>query len=100
MYGEKPQEKSYHIPIEDSQPELGVIIEKLQSIINRYNGIVYETAQKLQKIKKYEKPPIPVDAEIEGQSESATEEINYLLLRLNDLNEVAEKNLRHLGEIV
>lgn len=99
MYGEKSQEKPYHIPAEDSQPELGVIIKKLQSIVNHYEGIVYDTNQKLQKIKKYEEPPT-VEAGIEEQPESATEEINYLLFRLKDLNEMAEKNLRHLGEII
>lgn len=92
MHGEKIQE--IH------QPELATIIEKLQSAVNRYDAIVCDTRTKLQTIKKYEEPSTLNEAVKEKQPESATEEINRLLFRLNDLNETAERNLRHLREIV
>ena len=47
MYGEKIQEKGYDMPTSVHQPELNVIIEKLQSVVNRYDGIVFETRTKL-----------------------------------------------------
>jgi len=100
MYGEKIQEKGYDVPTEIHQPELNVIIEKLQNAVNRYDGIVCETKCKLQTIKRYEEPSTLNDAVKEKNPESATEEINRLLYRLNDLNEKAEANLRHLREII
>ena len=100
MYGEKIQEKGYDMPASVHQPELNVIIEMLQSALNRYDGIVCETRTKLQMIKKYEEPSTLNEAVNEKQPESATEEINRLLFRLNDLNETAERNLWHLREIV
>lgn len=100
MYGEKIQEKGYDMPTSVHHPELNVIIERLQSAVNRYDGIVCETRTKLQTIKKYEEPSTHNEAVKEKQPESATEEINSLLFRLNDLNEKAEINLRHLREIV
>ena len=51
MYGEKIQEKGYDMPTSVHQPELNVIIERLQSAVNRYDGIVCETRTKLQTIK-------------------------------------------------
>ena len=100
MYGEKIQEKDYDMPTSVHQPELNVIIERLQSAVNRYDDIVCETRTKLQTIKKYEEPSTLNEAVKGKQPESATEEINCLLFRLNDLNEMAEINLRHLREIV
>lgn len=100
MYGEKIQEKGYDMPTSVHQPELNVIIERLQSAVNRYDCIVCDTRTKLQTIKKYEEPSTLNEAVKEKQPESATEEINRLLFRLNDLNETAERNLRHLREIV
>lgn len=100
MYGEKIQEKGYDMPTSVHQPELNVIIERLQSAVNRYDDIVCETRTKLQTIKKYEEPSTLNEAVKEKQPESATDEINRLLFRLNDLNETAEINLRHLREIV
>lgn len=100
MYGEEIQEKGYDMPISVHQPELNVIIERLQSAVNRYDDIVLETRTKLQTIKKYEEPSTINEDVKEKQPESATEEINRLLFRLNELNEVAERNLRHLREIV
>lgn len=100
MYGEKIQEKGYDMPTSVHQPELNVIIERLQSAVNRYDDIVCETRSKLQTIKKYDEPSTLNEAVKEKQPESVTEEINRLLFRLNDLNEAAERNLRHLREIV
>lgn len=100
MYGEKIQEKGYDMPISVQPPELNVIIEKLQNAVNRYDVIVCETRIKLQNIKNYEEPLTRNEAAKEKQPECATEEINYLLFSLNELNEAAERNLRHLGEIV
>lgn len=100
MYGEKIQEEGYDMPKSVHQPELNVIIERLQSAVDRYDGIACETRTKLQAIKNYEEPLKLSEAEKEKQPESATEEINRLLFRLNELNEAAERNLRHLGEIV
>lgn len=100
MYGEKVQEKGYDMPTSVHQPELNVIIERLQSAVNRYDGIVCETRTKLQTIKKYDEPSTLNESVKDKQPESATEEINRLLFRLNDLNETAEMNLRHLREIV
>lgn len=100
MYGEKIQEKGYDGPTSVHQPELNVIIERLQSAVNRYDEIVCETQSKLQTIKKYDEPSTLNEAVKEKQPESVTEEINRLLFRLNDLNEAAERNLRHLREIV
>lgn len=100
MYGEKIHEKGCDMPTAIHQPELNVIIEKLQSAVNRYDGIVCETKGKLQAIKRYDEPSTLNEAVKEKQPESATEEINRLLYRLNDLNEKAEGNLRHLTEII
>jgi hypothetical protein len=100
MYGEKIQEKGYDMPTAIHQPELATIIERLQSAVNRYDGIVCETKGKLQTIKMYDEPSTLNEAVKEKQPESVTEEINRLLYRLNDLNEKAEGNLRHLREIV
>jgi hypothetical protein len=100
MYGEKIQEEGYDMPVSIHQPELNVIIEKLQSAVNHYNDIVCETKGKLQTIKRYNEPSTLIEAEKEKQPDSATEEINCLLYRLNDLNEKAEGNLRHLREII
>jgi hypothetical protein len=100
MYGEKIQEKGYDMPTAIHQPELALIIEKLQNAVNRYDGIVCETKQKLQTIKRYDEPSPLNDAVKEKQPESVTEEINRLLYRLVELNEKAESNLRHLREIV
>lgn len=101
MYGEKIQEKGCDMPTSVHQTELNVIIERLQGAVNRYDVIVCETRTKLQMIKKYEEPSTPLNEAVkEKQPESATEEINRLLFRLNDLNEAAEINLRHLREIV
>lgn len=100
MYGEKIQEKGYDMPTSVHQPELNVIIERLQNAVNRYDGIVCETRSKLQTIKTYDEPSTLNEDVKEKQPESATEEINCLLFRLNDLNEAAERNLRHLREIV
>lgn len=100
MYGEKIQEKGYDMPTAIHHPELNVIIEKLQNAVNRYDGIVCETKGKLQTIKRYDEPSTLTEAVKEKQPESATEEINRLLYRLNDLNEKAEGNLRHLREII
>ncbi len=100
MYGEKIQEKGYDMPTSVHQPELNVIIERLQNAVNRYDGIVCETKSKLQTIKRYDESSTLNEAMNEKQPESVTEEINRLLYRLNDLNEKAEGNLRHLREIV
>ncbi len=100
MYGEKIQEKGYDMPTSVHQPELNVIIERLQSAVNRYDGILCETRAKLQTIKRYDEPATLNEAVKEKQPESVTEEINRLLYSLNDLNEKAESNLRHLREIV
>ena len=100
MYGEKIQEKGYDMPTAIHQPELATIIERLQSAVNGYDAIVCETRTKLQMIKYYEEPQTISEAMKEKQPESVTEEINRLLFRLNDLNETAERNLRHLREIV
>lgn len=100
MYGEKIQEKGYDMPKSIHQPELKVIVERLQSAVNRYDGIVCETRNKLQAIKNYEEHLKLNEATKEKHPESATEEINCLLFLLNELNEAAESNLRHLGEIV
>lgn len=100
MYGENIQEKVGSIPTLVDRPELNVIIEKLQSSVNRYDDIVCETRIKLQMIKKYEEPSTNNEVAKEKQPECATEEINRLLFRLNEINEAAERNLRHLREIV
>lgn len=100
MYGKQIQEQGCDMPKSVHQPELNVIIEKLQSAVNRYDGIVCETRNKLQAIKNYEEHLKLNETEKEKQPESATEEINRLLFLLNELNEAAERNLLHLGEIV
>lgn len=100
MYGEKIQEKGYDMPTSVQQPELNVIIERLQGAVNRYYDIVCETKSKLQTIKRNVEPPTLNEAMKEEQPKSVTEEINRLLNGLNDLNEKAESNLRHLREIV
>lgn len=88
------------MPTSVHQPELNVIIERLQYAVNRYDDIVCETKNKLQTIKRYDEPSTLSEAVKGKQPESATEEINCLLSSLNDLNEKAESNLRHLREIV
>lgn len=101
MYREEIQEKDYSMPTSVRQPELNLIIERFQCAISHYDGIVCETRKKLQMIKKYEEPSSTLSEAVkENQPESILEEINRLLSRLNDLNEAAEGNLRHLQEIV
>lgn len=103
MYvGEKNQEKGYDMPtlVQAQKPELETIIEKLQYVVDRYYGLVCETGTKLQMIKKYEESSTLNEDVKEKQPESATNEINRLLDMLNDLNDKAEVNLRHLREIV
>lgn len=100
MYREKIQEKGDDMPTQIHQPELEVIIERLQGAVNRYEDIVCETKVKLKIIKIYDEPSTLNDVVKEKQPESLTEEINRLIYRLNDLNEKAEGNLRHLREIV
>jgi hypothetical protein len=100
MYTEKNLASRVEEPIEIQQPELQRIIEKLMSAVNRYDGIVCETKSRLYAIKKNNENPAPIDTLKEKPSESATDEINRLIYKLNDLNEVAEANLRHLVQIV
>ena len=100
MYGKKIQDKGYDMPTAIHQPELVIIIERLQSAVNCYDNVVFETKQKLQTIKRYDEPSTLNDAVKEKQPESITEEINCLLFQLNYLNEKAKGNLRHLQEIV
>jgi hypothetical protein len=95
-----PEVLTEDMPTSVHQPELNVIIERLQSAVNRYDGIVCETKSKLQTIKRYDEPSTLKEAMEEKQPESVTEEIIRLLYSLNDLNEKAESNLRHLREIV
>ena len=100
MYGETIQGKGCDMPTAIHQPELSVIIEKLQNAVNRYDGILCETKGRLQMIKRHDEPSTLNEAVKEKQPESVTEEINRLLYRLNDLNEKSEGNLRHLQEII
>ena len=102
MYGEKIQEKRCDMPTSIHQPELSVIIERLQDVVNHYDGILCETRNKLQMIKKHEESSKVREKENaeKKEPESATEEINRLLFILCELNERAEINLRHLSEIV
>jgi len=100
MYKEKIQEKGYDMPTSVHQPELKVIIERLQIAVNRYDDIVCETKDKLHMIKRYDEPSTLNEAVEEKQPESVTEEIIRLLYSLNYLNDKAESNLRHLREIV
>ena len=102
MYGEKIQEKGHDTPTSVHQPELKLIIERLQSVVNHYDGILCQTRNKLQMIKKHEEPSNVTDRgnADKKEPESATEEINRLLFYLCELNERAEINLQHLSEIV
>jgi hypothetical protein len=100
MYGEKIQVTGYDEPTTIHQPEFSLIIGKLESAVNRYDSIVCETKEKLQAIKSYDKPSTLKESVKDKQPESITEEINLLLDRLNELNEKAEGNLRHLRKIV
>ena len=100
MYREKIKEEGYDMPTAIHEPELSVIIGKLHTAVNHYDAIVCETKGKLQTIKRYDDPSTLNEAIKEKQPESVTEEINRLLYLLNDLNEKAEGNLRHLREIV
>ena len=100
MYGEKIQEKGYDMPTSVQQPELNVIIERLQSAVNRYDDIVCETKSKLQAIKRYDEPATLNEDGKEKQPGSVTEEINHLLYNLEFLNEKSQSNLRHLRDIV
>lgn len=100
MYEKEINEKGYDMSSLAHQPGLNVIIDRLQDAVNRYDEILGGTRIKLQMIKKYEEPSTLDETVKEKQSESAIDEINRLLSRLNELNETAERNLRHLGEIV
>lgn len=100
MYEKETQEKGYDMPPKAHQPELSVIIDRLQDAVTRYDEILCGMRIKLQTIKKYEEPSTLEEALKEEKPESATQEINRLLSRFNELNEKAERNLRHLGEIV
>jgi hypothetical protein len=100
MYNEKMQEKNYDKSTKIHQPELAVIVDRLQNVINRYDDIVCETKNKLQMIKKYEEPATLKEVTKEKQPESVTEEIHRLICLLDELNERALSNLRHLREIV
>jgi hypothetical protein len=100
MYGEKIQETGCDKPTSIHQPELSVIIERLQSIVIYYGSILCETKEKLQAIKRFEQRSTLKEVEKEKEPETATEEINYLLSILDDLNNKAAENLRHLRKIV
>lgn len=100
MYEKETQEKGYDMPTKAHAPELSVIVDRLQDAVTRYDEILCGTRIKLQMIKKYEEPSALEETVTGERPESATQEINRLLSRFNDLNETAERNLRHLGEIV
>lgn len=101
MYGEKvQQEKAYDMPTAIHQPELQRIVEKLQDAINLNDNIVLETRGRLQNITRFEEPKNDTDAAKEPPRESVLDEVNYLINRLKNLNNIAESNLRHLKEIV
>lgn len=99
MNRENIQEKDYNMSDTVHQPELALIIEKLQRAVYRYDDILWETHQRLQAIKKYEEP-LTFNEHSKEPAETAIEELNRLLLRLNDLNDMAERNLLHLRDIV
>jgi hypothetical protein len=100
MYKEQIKEKGSDMPTAIHQPELNVIIERLANAVNRYDDILSETKHKLQTIKKYDEPATSNEVSKETEPDSLIEEIHFLLFKLNDLNERAEANLRHLREIV
>ena len=94
------QEQNVGMPTSIHRPELNIIIEKLQGAVKRYDDIVCETKNRLQMIKRYDEPSTLNSIVKEIIPESATEEINRLIDFLDELNDKAESNLRHLREIV
>ena len=101
MHEEKvQQEKAYDMPTAIHQPELQRIIENLQDAINGYDNIVCETRGKLQTIKRYDEPKENGGDVKEAQPECALDEVNRLIYRLRNLNNIAQSNLSHLREIV
>lgn len=82
------------------RPELQKIVEALKDAINFYDTLVYETKDKLQIIKRFEEPKNVHKEEKETSPECVLEEVDYLIGRLRNLNDIAESNLRHLRQIV
>lgn len=82
-------------------PELQIIIDRLRGRLECYEIILNDTAIKLKEIKKYVGIPCGVLKVVsEKPSESAIEELYKLVERFGELNERAERNLKHLGEII
>jgi len=92
-------EFSKAIGIQTRNPELPEIIERLQREINHYEELANETHNTLLRIKKYDEPLDHSDAK-EITPESALEELQYLLVRFNNLNNKARINLNHLKQII
>jgi len=92
-------ESSYELtPVNEAEiPGLILILEGLQNAVNRYDSILKETRQKLQTILKYDEPMN--ESVKEKEPESIIEDINRWLIKLHELNSMAEMNLRHLKKI-
>lgn len=100
MYDQN-QEIRYDNPIgTPSQSELAIIIERLQSALQRYDDVVCKTESKLQMITKYVEPSPHCEESFEKHPENVIETIKGLLFVLDDLNIRSEINLRHLAKIV
>ncbi len=80
-------------------PELGIIINKLDSLMMRYNEINSLIAEKLDSIKGFEKNLINNDSSID-RGNSALGKIQSLLDVFELENDRAYANLEHLRSII
>lgn len=99
MYGEQVQTKGFDTP-EISRPAMADFGERLQSAVNRFDGLTIELKQKLQTIKRIDEPISAQDGIKEKQPDCVMDELNRLLWKINDYNERLEGCLRHFNQIV
>lgn len=100
MYENTNLAKGYDVPTLVHQPELNVIIGRLQSAVNRFDGLTCEVRIKLQNIKRYSESEQKMEAQNEKQPESFVEEMHRLICKVEEYNSRLEFNLRHLNEII
>ena len=100
MYENANLAKGYDTPTEVRRPEFVALTERFQSAVNRFDGLTCEVRTKLQNIKRYSEPEPKMDAQIEKQPESFSEEMHRLICKVEEYNSRLEFNLRHLNEII
>lgn len=100
MYEITNSTKGYDTTTQEILPGLIVLTERFQNAVNKFDGLTWEIAEKLQKIKRYSEPDPRIEAQVKNQPESFVEEMHQLICRVEEYNSRLEFNLRHLKEII